>query len=328
MNQFVSILVPVYGVEKYIERCARSLFEQTYLNIEYVFVDDCTPDRSIEVLQRVMEDYPERKPFVRIIHHDRNRGLAAARNTGVENCQTPFLIHVDGDDWVEKTLVEECVKCQIESEADIVTSDYYIVKKDKQTTYVDTDMEDAKTMMEDILYGRKIGSRIWGRLIRTSLYKDNGVSIKEGANFAEDIAGMIQLLFFAKKHCHLNIPLYYYECSNPTSYTNNFSEKSSRQSLMNNDSIRMFFEIHAPEYLEAVNVQELGKVSSHMRMCSKNRVNKQYYNSELLKRLDAIDKKYWNKISLKNRVALYLRNFELVRIYMKIGGCFYRFLKK
>lgn len=70
-NKKVSILVPVYGVEKYIERCARSLFEQTYDNIEYIFVDDCTKDRSIEILQKVLEDYPNRKKQVEILHHEK-----------------------------------------------------------------------------------------------------------------------------------------------------------------------------------------------------------------------------------------------------------------
>ena len=57
----VSILVPVYGVEKYIERCARSIFEQTYDDLEIIFVDDCTPDRSIDILKKILEDYPNRK---------------------------------------------------------------------------------------------------------------------------------------------------------------------------------------------------------------------------------------------------------------------------
>ena len=67
----VSVVIPVYGVEKYIERCARSLFEQTYDNIEYIFVDDCTKDRSIEILQKVLEDYPNRKNQVKIKCRDK-----------------------------------------------------------------------------------------------------------------------------------------------------------------------------------------------------------------------------------------------------------------
>ena len=65
----VSVIIPVYGVEPYIERCARSLFEQTLKDIEYIFVDDATKDHSIEILQNIIEEYPERKNQVRIIHH-------------------------------------------------------------------------------------------------------------------------------------------------------------------------------------------------------------------------------------------------------------------
>lgn len=74
----VSILVPVYGVEKYIERCARSIFEQKYRNPDIVFVDDCTPDKSIDILKRVLEDYPKRKAQTRIIRHEQNRGFASS----------------------------------------------------------------------------------------------------------------------------------------------------------------------------------------------------------------------------------------------------------
>ena len=66
----VSLLVPIYGVEKFIEKCAVSLFEQTYSNIEYVFVDDCTPDNSISVLRDIIAEYPGRKSKVRILHHE------------------------------------------------------------------------------------------------------------------------------------------------------------------------------------------------------------------------------------------------------------------
>ena len=81
-NKKVSILVPVYGVEKYIERCVRSLFEQTYENIEYVFVDDCTKDKSIEILNSVLAEYPNRKKQAKILHHDKNRGLSHACRFG------------------------------------------------------------------------------------------------------------------------------------------------------------------------------------------------------------------------------------------------------
>ena len=124
-NPLVSILVPVYNVEQYIERCARSLFEQTYDNLEYIFVDDCTPDKSIQILERVLAEYPQRREQTKIIHHDRNRGLAAARNTAVENCSGVFLTHVDSDDWIEFNAVELLVNKQQENDADIVSSNTF-----------------------------------------------------------------------------------------------------------------------------------------------------------------------------------------------------------
>ena len=123
----VSILVPVYGVEKYIERCARSLFEQTYNNLEYIFVDDCTPDNSIAILKRVMEEYPMRKGQVRILRHERNRGIAAARNTALDAAQGSFLSHVDSDDYLARDAIRLLVNKQVETGADIVTGIFSII---------------------------------------------------------------------------------------------------------------------------------------------------------------------------------------------------------
>ena len=122
MNQTpkVSMLVPIYGVEKFIERCAISLFEQTYQNIEYIFVNDCTKDDSINVLERVINRYPNRKPFVRIINHKQNKGLAGARNTAVSNATGEFIMHVDSDDYVDKEIVRKAIDKQLRSDADIV----------------------------------------------------------------------------------------------------------------------------------------------------------------------------------------------------------------
>ena len=129
INIKVSILVPIYGVEKYIERCAVSLFEQTYKNIEYIFVDDCGTDNSIGILKDVIDRYPCRKEQTRIIRHTRNRGLAAARNTAVKEATGEFICHVDSDDWVDQTLIEQLVSKQIENDADIVSVNYIKVYK-------------------------------------------------------------------------------------------------------------------------------------------------------------------------------------------------------
>ena len=126
-NVKVSVCIPVYGVEKYIERCARSLFEQTMAEgIEFIFVNDCTKDRSIEILEQVLSEYPQRKEQVKIIHHKKNGGLVAARNTGLKHATGDYIIHCDSDDWVDLNMYEAMYNKAIETNADMVYSDFYI----------------------------------------------------------------------------------------------------------------------------------------------------------------------------------------------------------
>ena len=316
----VSVLVPIYGVEHYIKRCAESIFSQSYENIEYVFVNDCTKDKSIEVLTSVIERFPQRKKQIKIIKHKENKGIASSRNTAVNNCTGDFLVQVDSDDWTDTTLVEKLVDAQIKSGADIVTADYYSVKTNGNHLFKATDIENPKEILTSIMAGKYDDTRIWGRLIRTSLYKDNHVALVDGANFAEDLTGLVQLMFFARKHIRLKEPLYFYECRNLSSYSKTFSAKSSIQSLANNDYIYSFFSNNAPEYLPYVKIMELKKTSGHMILCCRNRENKKYYNEGLLPRIAKTDRRLWSSIPLKNRIALYLRNFELVRLYVLVGN--------
>lgn len=111
MNPLVSIGVPIYNVESYIERCARSLFEQTYTNIEYVFIDDNSPDHSIEILKTTLEDYPDRIQ-VKIIRESVNIGLSAVRNKAVSMMSGEFVIWVDSDDFVELDMTEKLINAQ------------------------------------------------------------------------------------------------------------------------------------------------------------------------------------------------------------------------
>ena len=116
----VSILVPFYKVEKYVGRCVESLFAQTYQNIEYVFVNDCTKDRSVEILQQTIDRFPERKSQVILIQHEHNKGLGGARHTAFAASRGRYIMHVDGDDLLPLDAVEKLVKAAEKSGADIV----------------------------------------------------------------------------------------------------------------------------------------------------------------------------------------------------------------
>lgn len=126
----VSVVIPVYGVEKYIERCARSLFEQTLDDIEFIFVDDCTPDRSMEILAQIIKEYrlrfAEKNYVVRTERMPTNSGQAAVRRHGIQLCTGNYIIHCDSDDWVDKDLYKQMYLLAISSGTDIVISNYSV----------------------------------------------------------------------------------------------------------------------------------------------------------------------------------------------------------
>lgn len=171
----VSICVPVYGVENYIERCARSVFEQSYDNIEFVFVNDQTPDRSWDVLQSVIEDYPERKPQVVTYTHDINRGLAEVRNTAVRIASGDYILWVDSDDYIENNAVEECVKCASKEKSDIVFFNYLIEKPHYFQQVRITRVQSPKERTLSVL-SRMVPPCIWCGMINRHLYVDHQIT--------------------------------------------------------------------------------------------------------------------------------------------------------
>ena len=173
----VSICVPVYGGEKYIAQCARSLFEQTYQDMEYVFVNDCTKDKSIEVVLQVAEDYPERKEAVKIVNHDRNRGLAASRHTGAENATGEYFLYIDEDDYLEKDAISQYV-------AKAVATD--VVPADKK--------EYVKKLLT-----RKTSIEIWGRLFRRSFVLEHELFAPEGLDMSEDFVLIPRMVYLARR---------------------------------------------------------------------------------------------------------------------------------
>lgn len=274
----VSILVPIYGVEKYIERCARSLFEQTYDNLEYIFVDDCSPDNSMAILKRVMEDYPERKDQVRIIRHERNRGLAAARNTALDAATGPFVTHVDSDDYLDRSAVQLLVDKQLETDADIVSGNYCMITNKGTREKRLPDYKDRHEFLLKTLDLQEGIRTIWGHLIRLSLYDDYHIRVKEGVNVGEDWQQIPLLAYYAKKASNIDDFVYYYDCTNPQSYIHHYQKaifwEEPMKSLFIMDS---FFTDKESVYKEALSRLTTQKLKEFLHIAAKNK-NKHAFN--------------------------------------------------
>ena len=165
----VSVLVPVYNVEKYIERCARSVLDQSYDNVEVVFVNDASPDKSVDVLQKVLRDYPNKD--VRIVDHTTNKGLAAARMTAIKHASGEYVFHVDSDDYLEKDAIKLCVDASRNGSCDIVLGNFRHIYPNRVIPIYRKEEYVIDDMVCDILV-RKQPCNIWGSLIRKSLYEN------------------------------------------------------------------------------------------------------------------------------------------------------------
>lgn len=220
----VSVIVPVYGVEAFVGRCVRSLMEQTMSEaVEYIIVNDATADGSMAVVSRVLADYPGRKGQERIITHEANRGLPAARNTGLAVARGEYVIHCDSDDFVEPDMLERLYAKAKEENADMVWCDWYL-HNDGCDRYM---RQPAAISAEEALRAMLAGAmkfNVWNKLVRRSLYTDNGILFPTGYGMGEDMT-MIRLAACARHVAYMPQALYHYTTANAQSYSNAWTER-------------------------------------------------------------------------------------------------------
>lgn len=212
----VSIIVPVYNVEKYIERCVRSLFEQTLDDIEYIFVDDCSPDNSISIVKSVSEDYPNRKNNIKYCIHNKNRGLTSTRNTGLAVATGDFIAHCDSDDWVDIHMYEKLYNCAIEENADLCFSNFYFAYENKMESYecATVYVDKIKTINS---YIGTCWTVLWNMIAKRNLYREHNLKSPENISYCEDFHLSVRLFHYAKKIVKVDASLYYYNQMNVNS---------------------------------------------------------------------------------------------------------------
>ena len=213
----ISVIVPIYKVEPYLQQCVDSILNQTYPDLEILLIDDGSPDRCGEIC----DEYAKKDKRIRVFHTE-NWGLSAARNLGIQKSTGSFLGFVDSDDWLEKDMYEALLNRIVETQADISGCGFYTefatksqISRLEETVYSGVESEIA------VLDG-KVSNYVWNKLYRREVFLT--VSFPEGRNF-EEMSSMHRIMSVARKVADISCPKYHYRIR-PESITKTYTAKN------------------------------------------------------------------------------------------------------
>lgn len=247
----VSVIIPVYNASVTLPHCLESLSKQTYRNLELLFVDDCSTDDSLKLLNCYAEKNSETDIVIKVAHHEQNRGVAAARNTALTYATGDYIYYVDADDSIESDTLECLINEAKRNDLDIVGHEWYLTFNSnerymKQPEYT-TSYEALRSMMCGVMRWN-----LWLFLVKRSLYIQNKIQFIEGMNMGEDMMVMIKLFICAKKVGIIHRPFYHYEQKNINSLTKTYSQEHIMQ--VTNNVLEVKHYINTSSYADVLSV--------------------------------------------------------------------------
>lgn len=219
----VSVIIPVYRVEGYIAQCALSLLNQTIHDIEFIFINDASPDDSMTILSDIVRRFPKTDSNVKIISHSYNMGLPSARNTGLKEAKGEYIFHCDSDDFVEPTMLEDLYNHAKENNADIVWCDWYLSLAHSERYMPQPSLSSPEEAVRAMLCGT-MKFNVWNKLVKRELYINNNITFPDGYGMAEDMT-MIMLFANAQTVSHLPKAYYHYVKTNGTAFSQTYSDR-------------------------------------------------------------------------------------------------------
>ncbi len=278
----ISVIVPVYNVEKYIDRCMDSILNQTMQEgLEVIIVNDCTPDGSMEKIFEALRAYKERTPeekrmTVRVVVHDTNRGLASVRNTGIHYATGDYVIHADGDDWVNESMYDKLYRKAVTEDADVVVCDYWAEYNTKSIRHRQCTSCNKRVFISKLLSG-ELHNGMWNKLVRRSLYDRLDFLWTEGINMWEDVSVMCRIAYYAERISYVGEALYHYNQTNENAYTKVWKERSLENIVQATDIVCSFYGEKETEFRNDVELFKL-RAKSTLLLHSPVKIQNRYKN--------------------------------------------------
>lgn len=208
MDSLISIIIPVYNVEKYIHECVESVVNQTYKNLEIILVDDGSTDSS----GKLCDEFAEKCERIRVIHKT-NGGLSSARNAGIEVATGDYLFFLDSDDYITRNAIEVLYSVAIENDADISigrmerTTLRYNSACCDNISKSEINLYTSQEALVEMLYGRNYSTSAGGKLFRRGLFDD--LEFPDG-RFSEDLFTIYKTILRTKRVCYVSVLVYCY----------------------------------------------------------------------------------------------------------------------
>ncbi len=318
----LSIIVPVYGVEKYIDKCLNSLVKQSLKEIEIIVVNDGTKDNSQKIIDKYVKKYPDKiKSYIK-----ENGGQGSARNYGLKKTTGEYIGYVDSDDFVEKDMYKKLYNKAKENNYDIVVCGNYNVSEDYQNKNIDAFINNYNTDLENIFFGKMA---VWNKIYKRDILIKNKLEFKEKVWY-EDLAFTLKAIMNSNTFAFIDEPLYDY-LIREGSTMNNSNVKRNLEILEAFDDILSYIKHNKKEeYFDKVEFLAIDHIyiSAIVRILkanADNKIKKETVN-ELICYMNKNfpnykNNKYINTLS-RNRKIIYklinLKMYNLVNLIFKI----------
>ena len=294
MKPLLTVVIPVYNVEKYLNRCLKSILVQEWKNYDIILVDDGSTDRS----PQICDDYVKAYDFISVIHKE-NGGLSEARNTGLSQAKGEYVYFPDSDDWLEPDTFIALAEALESQKFDIISFNREFVKGEEDVIVsdsVETQVFDGKDAFVQMLKHSYITGFANDKVYRKSLFTDHNIQFPIG-KYYEDLGTNYKLFLSAKRVYATNQKYYHYLIDNPDSITQSWNEKKFR------DMFEFYKEVFYSTFVRSQLNQEELQISQLYYVNGLTHILSSLYKSKLDKKYIDITNEVKQEL-LKNNVSL------------------------
>lgn len=312
----ISVIIPVYKVEKFLEKCIKSIQNQTYSNIEIILVEDGSPDNC----GKICDDYEKKDRRIRAIHKT-NGGLSDARNFGIDEAKGKYITFIDSDDFVDNIYVEELYNTLVSYDADMAIGAHRVLygKKviDKGTN--ECYCTDSKTILKTILYDDGIDLSAWAKLYKIELFKN--IRFPKGRLY-EDAATTYKLVDLSNKIAVKSIAIYNYVIRKDSISNNNFSEKKL-DLITSTKEMTEFIKKEYPELVKGCDRRLMYAYLSTLTQLAKSKKENQLVKKELMEYIKKNKKNVLKDKNVPKRDKIGIYSLQFGFNFYKIMWNFY-----